>query len=405
MHLLRSSAIAAVLIATVPMVMAPVAAQAQAAFEISVGFAPPPLPIYDQPPIPGPDYIWTPGYWAWDPDVYDYYWVPGTWTLAPQPGLLWTPPWWGWANGGYGFHEGYWGHEVGYYGGVAYGFGYDGAAYQGGYWQNNHFFYNSTVNNVRNTRITNVYQKTVVINRGATASFNGPGGATARPTAAQLVAEKAPHVAPTALQTHNVKAAAATPTLRASANHGAPPVAATAKPGAFSGPGVVKTAHSGGAYQPPAAAVQRQAEVKAHGVTTGPVAPGGPKPEKAVVVEHGAAVTTHGPTSTHVQTTHAPVSGAASAGGPAGGSSTEVHEHKAPLSAHTTGGPPKAATPVTHTLAEPEHVSPHVERTVSHAPQPPTMTHAVVVPKPPPAAKPPPRPKPPPEAADKKQPA
>ena len=42
---------------------------------ISVGFAPPPLPIYEQPFCPGPDFIWTPGYWAYDEDVEDYYWV------------------------------------------------------------------------------------------------------------------------------------------------------------------------------------------------------------------------------------------------------------------------------------------------------------------------------------------
>ena len=415
MHLLRSSAIAVVLAATVPMIVAPAIAQAQVSFDISVGFAPPPLPIYDQPPIPGPDYIWTPGYWAWDPDVYDYYWVPGTWTEAPQPGLLWTPPWWGFENGAYGFHEGYWGPQVGYYGGVDYGFGYDGDAYQGGYWRNNHFFYNSSVNNVRNAHLAYVYQKPVVMNCRATASFNGPGGVTARPTAAQLAAARAPHIAPTTLQTHNVKAAAATPTLRASANHGAPPVAATAKPGAFSGPGVVKTAHAGGAYKPPPAAIQRQLQAKAaHGgpaaPTTASVGPKpaspGPKPASAAVAAHGAAVTTHGPTSTLVPTTHAPVSGAAAAGGPAGGASTAVHEHKAPIThtsggppkeatgaVHTTGGPPKAATATTHTFAEPVHAAPHVERTLSHAP-PPTVTHAAVAPKPPPAAKPPPRPKP-----------
>ena len=28
---------------------------------------PPPLPDYDQPPAPGDDYLWTPGYWAWAP--------------------------------------------------------------------------------------------------------------------------------------------------------------------------------------------------------------------------------------------------------------------------------------------------------------------------------------------------
>ena len=41
-------------------------AGAQIAVGISVDIAPPPLPVYDQPPIPGDGYIWTPGYWAWD---------------------------------------------------------------------------------------------------------------------------------------------------------------------------------------------------------------------------------------------------------------------------------------------------------------------------------------------------
>ena len=31
---------------------------------ISVGFAPPALPVYTQPICPGDGYIWTPGYWA-----------------------------------------------------------------------------------------------------------------------------------------------------------------------------------------------------------------------------------------------------------------------------------------------------------------------------------------------------
>jgi WXXGXW repeat (2 copies) len=36
---------------------------------IAVDIAPPPLPVYDQPPIPAPGYIWTPGYWAWNDDT------------------------------------------------------------------------------------------------------------------------------------------------------------------------------------------------------------------------------------------------------------------------------------------------------------------------------------------------
>src|ERR1700756_3073681 len=58
---------------------------------------PPLLPEYEQPPIPAPGYIWTPGYWAYGAD--DYYWVPGTWVQPPAVGLLWTPGYWGWFNG------------------------------------------------------------------------------------------------------------------------------------------------------------------------------------------------------------------------------------------------------------------------------------------------------------------
>src|SRR5215470_14230824 len=101
---------------------------------VSITLAPPALPVYVQPPIPAPGYIWTPGYWAWN--GYDYYWVPGTWVLPPELGLLWTPGYWGWSNGVYVFNEGYWGPHVGFYGGVAYGFGYTGVGYEGGYWNN-----------------------------------------------------------------------------------------------------------------------------------------------------------------------------------------------------------------------------------------------------------------------------
>jgi hypothetical protein len=85
---------------------------------ISVGFAPPPLPVYEQPEIPGYGYLWTPGYWAWDSDVQDYYWVPGTWVRPPRFGLLWTPGYWGWRDGSYVFNSGYWGRDVGFYGGI-----------------------------------------------------------------------------------------------------------------------------------------------------------------------------------------------------------------------------------------------------------------------------------------------
>ena len=46
---------------------------AQVRFVFSVGFAPPGLPVYEQPICPGEGYIWVPGYWSWDDDDDDYY--------------------------------------------------------------------------------------------------------------------------------------------------------------------------------------------------------------------------------------------------------------------------------------------------------------------------------------------
>src|SRR5580658_1885031 len=67
--------------------------------------APPSLPAYDQPPIPGRGYVWTPGYWDWSNDANDYYWVPGTWIEPPERGLYWTPGYWRYYNGNYLFSD------------------------------------------------------------------------------------------------------------------------------------------------------------------------------------------------------------------------------------------------------------------------------------------------------------
>ena len=206
---------------------------------LQADFAPPPLPVYDQPPIPGPDYIWTPGYWAWGGD--DYYWVPGTWVEAPERELLWTPAYWGFDSGAYVFYPGYWGRHCGYYGGISYGFGYTGTGYEGGYWNNGAFFYNRYANNLGNVSIVNVYN-TVIVNNTTINNVSysgGPGGVVAQPTPAQAVAAKELHIQPTALQVQHVQAASANPALFASKNHGLPPVAATARPADLKGPGVV----------------------------------------------------------------------------------------------------------------------------------------------------------------------
>src|SRR6202021_2492561 len=117
-----------------------------AQFGVSITFASPALPVYEQPAIPAAGYLWTPGYWGSGGE--GYFWVPGTWAQPPAVGLLWTPGYWGWGGNAFAWNGGYWGPHVGFYGGVNYGFGYGGAGYEGGYWNKGAFNYNRSVNNV-----------------------------------------------------------------------------------------------------------------------------------------------------------------------------------------------------------------------------------------------------------------
>jgi hypothetical protein len=203
---------------------------------VSVNIAPPALPVYVQPPCPEPGYLWTPGYWGWNDGAY--YWVPGTWVLPPQVGLLWTPGYWGWGGGDYYWHAGYWGPHVGFYGGVNYGFGYDGAGFVGGYWRGRQFYYNRAVMHVGPTFVHNVYSRPVVYHTTyGHVSFNGgPGGVRARASHEQMAAARERHVAFTSVQQRQQRMAFADHSLRADYNHGRPPIAATARPAEFHGP-------------------------------------------------------------------------------------------------------------------------------------------------------------------------
>jgi hypothetical protein len=225
---------------------------AQIGVFITIG--PPALPVYEQPLCPGDGYIWTPGYWAYGDDFDDYYWVPGTWVLAPEVGFLWTPGYWGWGGDRFVFYEGYWGPQIGFYGGINYGFGYFGEGYEGGRWDNGHFFYNRSVNNVNVTEIHNVYNTTVINNTTVTrVSYNGGnGGISARPTPQQEAAARERHILPVAVQTQHAQAAQANPQQRASVNMGKPAVAATPKPGVFNDRAVVPAKAAGAPYTPPA---------------------------------------------------------------------------------------------------------------------------------------------------------
>ena len=189
-------------------------ASTQAFVGVSVAIAPPVLPVYAQPPCPVDGYLWTPGYWAYGTD---YYWVPGVWVAPPVVGYLWTPGYWGYNNGIYAFNQGYWGPTVGFYGGVNYGYGYGGNGYYGGRWENRVFRYNTAVTRVNTSVVHNTFVDRTALSRVATssrASFNGPGGVSARPTAQQLAAARGPHRGPTSAQTARRTAALRTAPAR-----------------------------------------------------------------------------------------------------------------------------------------------------------------------------------------------
>jgi hypothetical protein len=285
MRPLRTALFLATALVAVPLTCAPtLPASAQIAVGVNITVEPPELPVYEQPPLPAPGYLWTPGYWAYGDE--GYYWVPGTWVQPPQPGLLWTPGYWGFNNGAYVFNEGYWGPHVGFYGGINYGFGYNGLGFFGGEWRGGVFAYNqAAVANFGGVHVTNVYNRTIVVNRVTNISFNGgPHGIDVRPTAEQMQFAHEQHVERTAAQVAQIHAAAQNRELLASANHGHPPIAATQRPGDFKGPGVVAARD---AVAHPAAVAARPVEHPAETAKPGEV------PHRATPVARHRAMTPH----------------------------------------------------------------------------------------------------------------
>ncbi len=207
----------------------PPAANAQVSVGISVGFGPPPIPYYVQPPDPFPNYIWSPGYWAYD---NGYYWVPGTWVPAPSYGLLWTPGYWGSNGAVFVFYPGYWAPQIGFYGGVNYGYGYYGRGYVGGHWFGDQFVYNTAVTRVDTRVIHSVYtDRSQVVSGWNHVSYNGGrGGVSARPTQSELNVRRGHTVAATSVQTQHQHLAAANRANFSSVNRGRPATAAVARP-------------------------------------------------------------------------------------------------------------------------------------------------------------------------------
>jgi hypothetical protein len=233
MRIVRAMHVKSMRVLLLALLLCAIPASSWAGVFISVGFAPPVLPVYVQPPCPEAGLMWTPGYWAYGPD--GYYWVPGTWVPAPYVGALWTPGYWGWSTGLYVWHPGYWGPHVGYYGGVNYGFGYMGVGFAGGLWVGGAFRYNTAVMHVgpgiHNTYVdTTIVHNTTIINNNHVAFSGGPGGVNHPPTAQENAYSHEQHTAPTAMQTQHESTARGNTNNYASHNGGHPTNPAVERP-------------------------------------------------------------------------------------------------------------------------------------------------------------------------------
>lgn len=71
--------------------------------------APPPA-VRELPPAERPqgaNYVWVPGYWAWDSERNDYIWVSACWRVAP-PNMYWVPGYWSRTTDGWVWVSGFW---------------------------------------------------------------------------------------------------------------------------------------------------------------------------------------------------------------------------------------------------------------------------------------------------------
>ncbi|MCF7818583.1 MAG: hypothetical protein K9M54_11955, partial [Kiritimatiellales bacterium] len=70
----------------------------------------PPPNIEELPPTEKPkgqQFVWIPGYWAWDADRNGYIWVSACWRVPP-PKMSWVPGYWAQVSGGWQWIAGFW---------------------------------------------------------------------------------------------------------------------------------------------------------------------------------------------------------------------------------------------------------------------------------------------------------
>lgn len=85
------------------------AAPAFGQISIMIGTPPPPVRYEVPPPMPQPDYVWVPGYWA--PVQGQYVWYPGRWNRPPYYGAAWRNPHWNREDRGGRYYDGDWGER------------------------------------------------------------------------------------------------------------------------------------------------------------------------------------------------------------------------------------------------------------------------------------------------------
>jgi hypothetical protein len=91
----------------VPAPTAPGAAQEPPPGTSVVVAQPPPAPLAEvEPPAPGPDYVWTTGYWNWNGAAW--VWAPGVWVVPPYRGAVWFGGRWVFSGGRHVWMGGRW---------------------------------------------------------------------------------------------------------------------------------------------------------------------------------------------------------------------------------------------------------------------------------------------------------